>query len=322
MQKNRNATGHALKKRRKARSARRRIMKIGIFIICLALSAYLGVRLAYFIDSPFMHAETGDEIDEVVRRGKNVVINTLIMGLDNDETRTDTILFVSYNSESGQCFMLSIPRDTYVHINGKKTLLNSAYALGGAELTIQKVKELTNLPVNYYVVFTFQDFRDVIDGLGGVEFDVRPQGYYYDDPYQNLHISIPGGRRVLDGKAAEGLVRYRNDYARADLERVEVQQKFVKALIEQKLSAKYVLALPGIYKDLRDSLKSNLSLSELTAYSKQVLSTGVSAIEAHTLPTFTSNDGAHLVPDEAGIRALINQYFEDYQQLDGENDEI
>ncbi len=320
MQKNSRATDYALKKRKAEQMAHRRIMKMGIFIICLALSAYLGVHLAYFIDSPFIHADTGNEIDEVLRHGNDVIINTLIMGLDNDETRTDTMLFISYNSENGRCFMLSIPRDTYVHVNGKSTLLNAVYSIGGEELTIQKVKELTNLPINYYVVFTFQDFRDVIDGLGGVEFDIRPQGYYYDDPYQDLHISIHGGHQVLDGKAAEGLVRYRADYPRADLERVEVQQQFVRAVIEQKLSVKYILALPGIYKDLRDSLKSNVSISELNMYSKQVLSSGVSEIEAHTLPTFTARDGSHLVPDEEGIKTLIDQYFEEYQQLRGEVD--
>ncbi len=286
---------------------RKKILMTGIFVICLIVVAYLGVRMAFFITSPFDQIEVGDELDEVTVTNGNIVINALVMGLDKDETRTDTLLFVSYNSEDGKCFVMSIPRDTYVNVDGKPIMINSVYSKGGLELTINKVKDLIGLPINYYVVFTFEDFRNVIDALGGVEFDVRPEGYYYEDPYQDLVINIPGGHQVLDGAKAEGLVRYRADYARADLERVEVQQKFVKALIEQKFTKEYIASIPKIYDAIKDSLKSNLSLSDLLAYSGEIIEGGVSGIYTHTLPTTIY--GAHLLPDEAGIDALLEGYF-------------
>ncbi len=288
---------------------RKRIFKIGIFVICLMLAAYVGVRVALFITSPFEGVHTGNEIDEVEVTNGNIVINALVMGLDKDETRTDTLLLVSYNSENGKCFIMSIPRDTYVNINGRTTLINEAYYKGGAELTINKVKELTKLPINYYVVFTFKDFRNVIDALGGVEFNVRPEGYYYEDPYQDLLIDIPGGFQVLDGKKAEGLVRFRDDYARADLDRVKVQQQFVTALIEQKFNAKYIAKIPKIYGVLKDSLKSNLALDDILIYSDEILEAGVSSIETHTLPTSEYN--GKLLPIESEIDALLDSYFPD-----------
>lgn len=285
---------------------KRKIFKIGLFVICLVISAYFGVRMAFFMSSPFETVHTGNEIDKVDTKGGDFIINTVVMGLDHDQTRTDTLLFVSYNSQNGKCFILSIPRDTYVNINGRKVLINTAYTEGGAEMTIKKVKDLVNLPVNYYVVFTFQDFRDVIDGLGGVEFDVRPKGYYYQDPYQDLYINIPGGHQVLDGKDAEGLVRYRADYPRADLERVEIQQKFVRAIIEQKFNAKYIKKIPKIYNDIKDSVKCNLSLDDILDYGKEILDKGIDTIDTYTLPTIAS--GAHLVPDKDAIESLISQY--------------
>ncbi|MBQ2942258.1 MAG: LCP family protein [Clostridia bacterium] len=286
---------------------RKKILKTGIFLICLIIVAYLGVRTAFFITSPFGQIEVGDELDKVEVTNGNIVLNALVMGLDKDETRTDTILFVSYNSENGKCFVMSIPRDTYVNVDGRPIMINSAYAKGGLELTINKVKDLTGLPINYYVVFTFKDFRKVIDALGGVEFDVRPEGYYYEDPYQDLIINIPGGYQVLDGEKAEGLVRYRADYPRADLERVEVQQKFVRALIEQKFNAEYIASIPKVYDAIKDTLKSNLSLSALLSYSGEIIEGGVTSIETHTLPTITY--GAHLLPDEDAIEKLLSEYF-------------
>lgn len=291
---------------------KKRMLKTGIFLICLIVAAYFGARAAVLMSSPFQHINTGNEIDKVQMNNGSVIINTLVMGLDKDETRTDTIMFMSYNSANGRCFLMSIPRDTYVHIDGRTALINEVYTHGGAEATIKKVKELTGLPVNYYVVFSFQDFRDVIDGLGGVEFDVRPQGYYYDDPYQDLHISIPGGRQILDGEAAEGLVRFRADYAMADLDRVAVQRDFVKALIEQKLNKKYIRAIPKIYASLSDSLKSNISLEEILDYSKEILSAGITSFEMHTMPNIIS--GSHVLPDEQGIKQLVSQFTAENEQ--------
>ena len=285
----------------------KKILITGILVICLLALAYIGVRTAFFLSSPFEQIYTGDELDEVEVTNGNVVINALVMGLDKDETRTDTILFVSYNSENGKCFVLSIPRDTYVRIEDKPVMINSVYAKGGMELAINKVKDLIGLPVNYYVMFTFEDFRNVIDALGGVEFDVRPEGYYYEDPYQDLVIDIPGGRQILDGEKAEGLVRFRADYPRADLERVEVQQRFVKALIEQKFTKEYITKIPKVYDAIKDTLKSNLSLNDILSYSDEILKGGVTSIETHTLPT--SIYGAHLLPEEEAIDALIAEYF-------------
>ncbi|MDP4132914.1 MAG: LCP family protein [Bacillota bacterium] len=286
---------------------RRRTIKTGIFIICLILSAYSGTRLALFVNSPFASAYTGEELDQVVENNGNVKLNVLVMGLDKDETRTDTMILASYDSQSQKISMMSIPRDTYVNIKGKSVLLNSAYSIGGTQLTVQKIKELTGMPINYYVVFTFSDFRNVIDSLGGVEFDVRPEGYHYSDPYQNLKINIPGGHQLLDGKAAEGLVRFRADYARADLERVEVQRQFVKALLDQKLNKKYIGSIPKIYYSLKDSLKTNFSLEDLLKYAKVMIGADLKNINSCTLPT--TEKGAHLLPDYNKINQVVQETF-------------
>lgn len=124
---------------------------------------------------------------------------------------------------------------------------------------------------------------------------------------------------MLDGEKAEGLVRFRNDYAMADLDRVEVQRQFVKAVIEQKLNKKYIRAIPKIYASLSDSLKSNLSLDEILDYSKEILSAGVTSFDMYTMPYTIS--GMHVLPDEEGIKALVDQYKADSQAALVENEQ-
>ena len=70
----------------------------------------------------------------------------------------------------------------------------------------------------------FEGFRDLIDAIGGVEFDV-PTRMYYTDPKQNLEIDLYPGKQLLDGKKAEMFMRFRqnNDgtgYAEGDIGRM------------------------------------------------------------------------------------------------------
>ena len=105
----------------------------------------------------------------------------------------------------------------------------------------------------------------------------------------------------------------------ADLDRVEVQRQFVKAVIEQKLNKKYIRAIPKIYASLSDSLKSNLSLDEILDYSKEILSAGVTSFDMYTMPYTIS--GMHVLPDEEGIKALVDQYKADSQAALVENEQ-
>ena len=58
--------------------------------------------------------------------------------------------------------------------------INSAYAECGPEGTLQTVKALTGLPINYLMTVNFRGFRQIVDRLGGVWMDVDRR-YYNDD---------------------------------------------------------------------------------------------------------------------------------------------
>lgn len=65
-----------------------------------------------------------------------------------------------------------------------------------------------------------------------------PVDMLYDDPGQNLYISLEKGLQILDGEKAEHLVRYRAGYPEGDITRVRMQQNFIMELIKQKLRLK------------------------------------------------------------------------------------
>ncbi len=201
-------------------------------------------------------------------------ITILLAGTDAGGSRTDTIMVGVYHFEEGRIDMLSIPRDTRVLINGKYRKINSANVYGGTDLLIQTIRDTFGIGINYYAVITNTGFVEVIDALGGVDFYV-PHDMDYDDPTQDLHIHLKEGMQHLDGKQAEGVVRWRKNNTGSsggDIPRVQTQQDFMKALIEQKLTLSNIDKIDDLYSVLSEHLNTNVTIRnvlELVPYLKK-----------------------------------------------------
>jgi LCP family protein required for cell wall assembly len=116
-------------------------------------------------------------------------LNLLLLGLDASVERyevmrafrTDTIILISIDFENQEVYMISIPRDSYVKIPGRKNRdrINSAFVWGGGfdgggfERTIETVSDfLGGVPIHYYAAVDMNVFKEIIDIMGGVMFDV------------------------------------------------------------------------------------------------------------------------------------------------------
>jgi len=189
-------------------------------------------------------------------------MNMLFIGFDKGGYNTDTIMVLSYDRQSNKIYMLSIPRDTRIQINGRIFKINKCVALGGTELLINTVRDITGIPIQYYAKVDTSGFRDIIDILGGVWFDV-PQDMKYEDPYQDLYIDLKEGYQLLDGDRAEQLVRFRRYRGIPDLQRAAVQRDFFSALVDQKLNSELITKLPELYGQCIKYVKTNFSLGDL-----------------------------------------------------------
>lgn len=211
-------------------------------------------------------------------------INMLVMGLDADKLRSDTMMLVSVDPETKKAALLQIPRDTRALIAGRGTFekINGAYAYGVSDKqfpanlrALKTVEDLLDVTIHYTVVIDLDGFRKIIDEVGGVTIDI-PQKMDYDDPTQNLHIHFEPGRKKLDGKQALEYVRWRgnNDgtgYVDGDLGRIRAQQQFLGAVMDQMLRPSNLVSLPnqlaGIAKYISTTMESGrvLSLARVAA---------------------------------------------------------
>lgn len=228
----------------------------------------------------------------------------LILGTDGSRTNSDVMMLACYDADSNSVDLISILRDTRVKIGSRYQKINAAYAIGKEELSTEVVSELMNMPIDNYVSFSFDGFRDIIDILGGVDFYV-PYDMKYTDPYQDLYINLKEGQQHLDGNKAEQLVRFRG-YIQGDVKRTEVQRDFLKALFEQKLNSDLIGKIPQLLPKLLECVNTDLSLTELLGYAGQVKNLEADSLRTYQLPGEAKNINgvSFFIADPAGIEEL------------------
>ncbi len=286
----------------------KKFFTILLILLLAILAAVGGVAVAWFTTSPFASGDHGNALAPI---GADGIVNCLIVGRDHVGENTDVIMVLSINKKAGKTSILSIPRDTRVYVGGANRKINSVYSYAGArgmkkeETLISAASNVSGLPIHYFAIINLRAFREIVDELGGVEFNVQ-RSYHYDDPYQDLHIHLNPGVQILDGEAAEGLIRYRHDYAMGDIERVGVQQEFISAMISQKLKLKYISKVSAIYDAVLDDVISNLKVSDIMEYAKAALEC---ELKTHLLPGRTSENSPYWIKNDDETATLIEQEF-------------
>ena len=105
--------------------------------------------------------------------------SVLLMGIDTgdlgrtEQGRSDTTMVVTINPKENKSTMISLDRDILTDIVGNDTQdkLNHAYTFGGAEMAINTVQELLDIPIHHYVSINMKGLKDLIDAVGGIEVD-------------------------------------------------------------------------------------------------------------------------------------------------------
>jgi LCP family protein required for cell wall assembly len=217
-------------------------------------------------------------------------LNILVLGADDTESRsgirTDTMIVISLDPETGDAAMFSIPRNyaeaPHADSQGKwdcqcfPDLLNGLYQAGlwydesfpgpgtGAENAIKfGISEILGIPIHYYAMLNLEGFAGVIDALGGVEINVpntiiEPK---YGGPGMTGRVEIPAGTQTLDGYTALAYSRIRSQSS--DYARMNRQRCVIKAVLDQSDPLELLAVYPQIAEVLRDWLRTDIPLSRL-----------------------------------------------------------
>ncbi len=251
--------------------------------------------------------ESGDPSNELATKFNNGDrINILVLGTDGG--RSDTMMVVSYDPKNKLADIVSVPRDTYNHVEGRNAAdqrkLNAVYGFkgedGGPVGLKKEVSKILGVPITYYVELDYEAVSKVVDTVGGVEVDI-PFKMDYDDRYCKppLHIHFKPGLQTVDGQGSLEYLRWRknNDgsHSNGDLDRVKRQQEFVITAAKKAMGFK----LPFVIKDVFSYLKTDMNIGDMLYLGTQGI-----GFDFANMKTYT-------IPGEAGMKYKASYYFHD-----------
>lgn len=262
-------------------------------------------------------------------------VNLLFLGIPgkgyHGEKLTDTIIIINSTPKAEKPIGISVPRDLLIKPLDKNyyTKINSLYNSGknekeGIELTITKLKEITGLDFDYFVVFDLDGVKNLIDQLGGIDVVIRENIYdpLFPGPNDSYQVfSINKGVHHLDGETTLKYIRSRNQ-PEGDFARIKRQQEVINILKNKILSLNFIWDFPtilNIWKTVNSHTYSNIDLDDIKYAWNLVKKTNLDEIKFFTLSnlpenqllvseeTMLGNEKAYILRPKAGL--------ENYQEI-------
>ncbi|MFD1485803.1 LCP family protein [Lacticaseibacillus baoqingensis] len=245
---------------------------VGIVVLLLvAIGGY-----GYYLYASVQH--TANKTYIPLKKGKTSTsdlkykkpVSLLLLGTDTGDLgrteargRTDTMIVITLNPQMKKTTMTSIPRDTMAQMIGAGNTeiqkINAAYNLGGAEMTVDSVTSLLNVPINYYAVVNMGGLTKIVDAVGGV--DVTPTLSFTNSGY-----TFTKGKAIhMNGKQALAYSRMRYEDPNNDYGRQQRQQQIIMSILKAAPSFQSLANFKTLLSSVEGNLRTNLTFDDMTS---------------------------------------------------------
>ncbi len=321
-------------------------MRRGVYPLFLTLCFGLGIALHFFSKIIGSFQDPGTSLSDVFNSIKNPRslfakqdrLTILLVGQDynhnnkgytySKSSRADTVMLMSVDLANSSLRACSIPRDTLVVApDGKTGKINATFSRGGINLLKETLQERFNITIDHHVIIKPDAVREIVDSVGGVEVETI-DAMNYDDNWGGLHIHLPAGRQLVDGKGAEGFVRFRevnrtqmskagkivplknvkSSKEEGDLRRTARQQQLVHGLIKAASTSTNLMQADRIIGVGFEQIETDLTKVQCLALASIMKGSGSQAMASSTVPgTNQKRDGLYyFILDEEKAKATVD----------------
>ena len=199
----------------------------------------------------------------------------LLMGVDSEKdglkknayANGDGLILLTFNPETLNVTMMSIPRDSYVPISCRNNTKNKLTHAGwfGIDCMIETIGNVFDVDIDYYVKVNFKGLVGIVDAVGGVSVDV-PKKLCTDDSNRQGKICINKGIQTLNGEQALVLARNRYDLALGDIDRGYNQQLLLRGMMQKLTTINNVNTVLEVLETVSNNLDTNLTTNEILSF--------------------------------------------------------
>ncbi len=276
----------AAARRRKKQKQKRVLFAVeAIVLVILVIAVFISKKFdkldnSVIVEDKDIVTNTDREVSKETDDG---YLNVALFGIDSRENnsfgagnRSDSIMVASINNKTGDVKIVSVYRDTYLHIADKDKdryrKCNEAYFYGGPTQAMNMLNMNLDLDITKYVAVDFNALVKTVDLLGGIEVELSGEEIHHLNNYTVETSAVTGvetewldedqpGTYLLDGVQAVSYARIRytsgSDYKRTERQRLIIQK------IAEKAKSASLTTLNSIVNEVLPYVSTNFSATEV-----------------------------------------------------------
>ncbi|OPJ55687.1 LCP family protein [Clostridium oryzae] len=285
---------------------KRKTFLIVILTLLVLFAAVAGVTMLYINNSlsKINHveisqdpADLGIDTNTYSDDKSTTIDNILLMGVDSRDPKkytglSDAMMILTVDKKNKKLKLTSILRDSVVNIEGHGLQkLTHSHNFGGPELTIKTINENYNMNIKNYVQVNFFTLQKIIDDIGGVTINIKPDEVKWVNGYCHETARIEkrtpdvlkgSGPQKLTGMQAVAYARIR--YVGTDFERTARQRRVLSAIF-QKLAKTNITDIPKVANEILPNVETSLSSKYISSTAIYVLTHGLAnKVEQNRVP--------------------------------------
>ena len=210
--------------------------------------------------------------------GKSVTepFTILLMGVDSEQeglsqntvANGDSLILVTFNPNTLNATMLSIPRDSYVPIacwSGQPENKITHAAAYGTDCMMDTIENYFDVTIDYYAKINFKGLVSLVDTLGGITVEV-PQDLCTDNSNREGEVCISAGLQTLNGEQALVLARNRKQLAAGDLDRGLNQQLVIQGILNKAKELNSINQVMDVLNTVTNNLDTNFTEQQILSF--------------------------------------------------------
>ena len=247
-----------------------------------------------------------EESEMISTKSLTEPFTVLVLGVDSEYTERldpnaafngDTLMLITFNPQTLNATMFSIPRDLYVPIscnNDRLSKINSA-AYGGTSCVVDTIENLTDIDIDYFVKVDFKAVVDLVETIGGIDIEVEAPDYdYYNETYggrlceqdslrrfEEHLICMDTGMQHLNGEQALAYARNRYGYLEGDIARGRHQQLVIQAIGEKMVKNTSIADFEEVLDTISKHIATNMKTTQILSFYQTIKSMLIQALSGN-----------------------------------------
>lgn len=245
---------------------------IATFLGVLFGTSYYSVKSTYYLKSLPQNYKTG--------------INVLLTASDDDSTSIDYIAVLSMNPQKQTVEITPIQTDTLVKIVDNNHPIKNVYSVGGADMFVQKITELTNMDITFYSFSKFSTLKNILYTYGKLDLNTKK--------YDKTLVNAKDIFEIIKDIKKNGNTKEKEAFFTT----------VTKEFLNQKTYGEWIDKTPDLIREFVQYSDTNFKLSDIEIYIAILKSLSEKDVSVNAVKgTYSNIDGyTYFLPDSDAFK--------------------